>query len=352
MVANIKRLAYFEAFMDPVALTILGERPDIELVRLEYTAASDDTDAELRRCHGYQISPRTELREPFFGDAALLARCPDMLAISSTGAGYDMIDVEACTAAGVLVLNQSGTNKEGVAEHALGLILTLSKKIAVSERAMRTIPNMDRRHYAGNDIKGKTIGIIGIGNIGTRLSDLCRGLFGMTVLAYDPYLSAAQIEARGATKVEDLHELLRRSDYVSVHCPRTKETFGMFGREQFAQMQPHAYFVNTARGGIHDEDALAEALTTGHLAGAGLDVFLQEPPPLDHPLLGFDNVVASPHIAGMTIESMHEMVVATARQWITVFDGGVPPRLVNPEVWPHYSARFAEILGFRPASLP
>lgn len=350
MPANIKRLAYFESFMDPVALTILGERPDIGLVRLAYDAPVPEMDAELRRCHGYQISARTELREPFFGDAALLARCTDMLAISSTGAGYDMIDVEACTAAGVIVVNQSGTNKEGVAEHALGLILALSKRITQSERAMRTIPNMERRKYAGNDIKGKTIGIIGIGHIGTRLAELCRGLFGMTVLAYDPYQTAAQIAARSATKVE-FGDLLRRSDYVSVHCPRTQETYGMVGRAEFAQMQRHAYFVNTARGGIHDEAALAEALTAGEIAGAGLDVFLVEPPPLDHPLFAFDNVITSPHIAGMTIESMNEMVRETAKQWITIFDGGVPPRLVNPEVWPRYAERFVAVLGFRPADL-
>jgi len=159
----------------------------------------------------------------WFGDAALLRRCPNLLAISSTGAGYDMIDVEDCTAAGVIVVNQSGTNKEGVAEHALGLILTLSKKIAVSERAMRTVQDMDRRGYAGNDIRHKTLGIIGIGNIGTRLAGICRVAFDMTVLAYDPYLTAEQIAARGGTKVE-LEELLRRSDYVTVHCPRTAIT--------------------------------------------------------------------------------------------------------------------------------
>jgi len=273
-----------------------------------------------------------------------------MLAISSTGAGYDMVDVEACTAAGVIVVNQSGTNKEGVAEHALGLILSLSKKIGQSGLAMRRTRDLERRNYVGNDICGKTVGIIGIGHIGTRLAELCRGLFGMTVLAYDPYLTTEQITARGGTPVA-LEELLRRSDYVSVHCPRTSETFGMLGRNAFAQMQPHAYFINTARGGIHDEPALAEALTEGRIAGAGLDVFLQEPPPVDHPLLAMENVVASPHIAGMTVESMHEMVVATARQWISIFDGGVPPRLVNPEAWPRYATRFAEVLGFRPADL-
>jgi D-3-phosphoglycerate dehydrogenase len=304
----------------------------------------------MTQAHGYQIQPRGELRDPWFGDAALLARCPNMLAISSTGAGYDMVDVDACTAAGVIVVNQSGTNKEGVAEHALGLILSLSKKIAVSERAMRTISNMDRRGYAGNDIRYKTLGIIGIGNIGTRLAELCRGLFNMTVLAYDPYLSSDQVAARGGDKVE-LDELLRRADYVSVHCPRTKESFGMIGAAQFALMQPTAYFVNTARGGIHDEAALADSLTAGRIAGAGLDVFLQEPPPLDHPLLAIDNVIVTPHNAGMTAESVLEMVTATAHQWIDIFEGKVPPRLVNPEAWPLYSQRFSEVLGFAPAPL-
>ena len=123
----------------------------------------------------------------------------------------------------------------------------------------------------------------------------------------------------------------------------------MFGAAQFAAMKPGAYFINTARGGIHDEPSLAAALTDGRIAGAGLDVFLQEPPPLDHPLLALDNVIASPHIAGMTVETMVEMCEATALQWLTIFDGGVPPRLVNPEAWPRYAARFSELLGFRPA---
>ena len=152
----------------------------------------------MTQAHGYQIQPRGELREPWFGDAALLARCPNMLAISSTGAGYDMIDVDACTAAGVIVVNQSGTNWEPVAEHALGLMLSLTKKIAQSERAMKRTPNLDRRAYAGNNLRNKTVGIIGIGHIGRRVAELCGVLFNNTVLAYDPYLTAEQIAARGA----------------------------------------------------------------------------------------------------------------------------------------------------------
>ena len=351
MAVNIPRLVYFENFMNPAAVSILQGRDDLELVRLEYASPEPDNRAEISRAHGYQIQPRTELREPWFAGAALLKNCPDMLAISSTGAGYDMIDVGDCTAAGVIVLNQSGTNKEGVAEHALGLILSLSKKIAVSERAMRTVANMDRRLYEGNDIRGKTVGVVGIGNIGTRVADLCRGLFNMTVLAFDPYLTAEQIAAKGATKT-DLPDLLRRSDYVTVHCPRTKESFGLFGAEQFAAMKPSAYFVNTARGGIHDETALALALIAGQIAGAGLDVFLKEPPDLDHPLLHIDNVIVTPHNAGMTAESILEMVTATAHQWIAMFHGKVPPRLVNPEAWPKYAERFQAILGFAPEALP
>ena len=350
MAVNLKRLVYFDSFMDPIANAIIGKRDDIDLVRLEYATPEAENWAEMQQAHGYQIQPRGELREPWFGDGALLVRSPNMLAISSTGAGYDMIDVDACTAAGVIVVNQSGTNWEPVAEHALGLILSLSKRIAQSERAMKRTPNLDRRAYAGNNIRNKTVGIVGIGHIGRRVAELCGVLFNMTVLAYDPYLTAEQIKARGATKVE-LDELLHRSDYVTVHCPRSNETFGMFGAAQFVAMKPSSYFINTARGGIHDEDALVGALREGLIAGAGLDVFLKEPPDPAHPLLNMDNVVASPHIAGMTVETMTEMCEATALQWLTIFDGGVPPRLVNPEVWPRYAERFAELLGFRPADL-
>jgi D-3-phosphoglycerate dehydrogenase / 2-oxoglutarate reductase len=350
MAVNLKRLVYFDSFMDPIANTIIGRRDDIDLVRLEYGASEAVNWSEFEAAHGYQVQPRGELRKPWFGDADLLARCPNMLALSSTGAGYDMIDVDACTAAGVIVVNQSGTNWEPVAEHALGMMLSLSKKIALSERAMKRTPDLDRRAYAGNNLRNKTVGIVGLGHIGRRVSELCGVLFNMSVLTYDPYLTTEQCAGRGATKVE-LDDLLRRADYVTVHCPRSSETFGMFGAAQFAMMKPGAYFINTARGGIHDEAALAEALREGRIAGAGLDVFLQEPPPLDHPLLATDNVIASPHIAGMTIETMTEMCEATALQWLTIFDGRVPPRLVNPEVWPRYADRFAERLGFRPADL-
>jgi D-3-phosphoglycerate dehydrogenase len=344
------RLVYFEQWMHPVAEQTLGGRADIELRRLQFATPEEQNWEVLAGAHGYHVLPRGDLREPWFGNDALIGRCPDLLALCSTGAGYDVIDVEACNRAGIILCNQSGTNTEAVAEHALGLMLSLSKRIAATDRSLRRGERTDRFAYAGNDILGKTVGIVGIGNIGTRVSRLCGTLFNMTVLAYDPYLTAEQIAARGARKVE-LDELLAASDFVTLHCPRSKETFGSFGREKFEKMKPTAFFLNTARGGIHKEDELAEILRAGRIAGAGLDVFLVEPPPQDHPLLGFDNVIVTPHNAGVTHEAMFNMAKGAAEQWVEILTGAVPPRLINPEVWPRYCDRFEKLLGFRPAPL-
>lgn len=237
-----------------------------------------------------------------------------------------------------------------MAEHALGLMLSLAKNIARSDRAMRREAGIDRFAFTGSELKGKTVGIVGLGRIGTRTAELCR-VFGMRVVATDPHLPEAEIASRGAQKV-GFGELLRQSDFVSVHCPRNAETLGMFGAAEFAAMKPHAFFVTTARGGIHDEAALADALRSGTIAGAGLDVFLHEPPPPDHPLLALDGVIASPHIAGITAEALRTMAVGAAEQWIEVFGGRVPPRLVNPEAWPLYARRFEALIGHEPAALP
>lgn len=350
MAVNRKRLVYFERWFDPIAADILNEQEDIELVRLEYAAPEAENWEVMAGTIGYQLGARTELVEPWFGSADLIARCPKLLACSSIGAGHDVIDVTACTEAGIIVCNQSGTNSEAVAEHALGLMLSLSKKIALSNRALLRGGAPDRFDYVGNDIRYKTVGIVGIGNIGRRMAQICRAL-DMEVLAYDPYLSAAEILSRGAVKVE-LEELLKRADFVLIHCPRTEETIGMFGPDEFARMKRTAYFINTARGKVHQEPALHAALVEGRIAGAGLDVFDEEPPPPDHPLLALDNVVATPHHAGTTVEANYNMSVAAAEQWMMILRGGVPPRLVNPEAWPNYCDRFESLIGFRPTALP
>jgi D-3-phosphoglycerate dehydrogenase len=169
----------------------------------------------------------------------------------------------------------------------------------------------------------------------------------MKILAYDPYLSAEEMTARGGEKVE-LDELLRSSDYVSINCPLTKESRGMIGARQFSLMQPHAFFITTARGFIHDEDALLQALREKRIAGAGLDVWSKEPPPPEHPLLAFDNVLASPHTAGVTREARENMGRIAAEQVLQALDGVRPARLINPEVWPAYARRFELAFGFAP----
>ncbi len=345
---NVKRVFYVRQVAHPCYLDIIAQRPEIRLDKLE----NDEPDASahpiMAAAHAYQIgSARDELPLRFHARRDAIARMPNLLVVSTSGAGFDTVDVKDCTEAGVLVVNQSGGNAEAVAAHVLAMMLALSKRIIQSNHAMRRGALHDRRAFTGSDVHGRTIGIVGLGNVGSRVAALCRGLFAMQVIACDPYLDDATVAARGAVKVT-LEELLRRADFVSINCPLDDGTRGMIGEKEFALMQPHAYFITTARGSIHDERALAEALRTQRIAGAGIDVWDKEPPPAEHPLLQFDNVIASPHTAGVTHEARANMGRIAAEQLIMILDGKRPPRIVNPQVWPAYAERFAKVFGFRP----
>ena len=349
MSVNNKRVFYVKYLPDQIYVDILRARPDVRLDRVENESADEISLPILAAAHAYQVgAARDELARHFHVDRDLLRRAPNLLIVSSNGAGYDPVDVDACTAAGVLVVNQSGGNAHSVAEHALGMLLTLSKRIIEADRALRRDPNVSRNALMGTEAQGKTIGIVGLGHVGRRIAELCNGLLGMKVLAYDPYLTASEMADRGGDKVE-LDELLRRADYVSINCPLTKDSRGMIGAREFALMQPHAYFITTARGFIHDEAALLEALRGKRIAGAGLDVWSKEPPPPDHPLLQLDNVLASPHTAGITREARINMGKIAAEQILDALDGKHPPRIINPEVWPDYAKRFERTFGFTPA---
>jgi D-3-phosphoglycerate dehydrogenase len=349
MSVNNKRVFYVKYLAHEIYAEMLRARPEVRLDRLENESSTAIAAPILAAAHAYQVgAARDELARHFHVDQDLLRRAPNLLIVSSNGAGYDPVDVEACTAAGVLVVNQSGGNAHSVAEHVLGMMLSLSKRILEADRALRRGPDVNRNALMGTEAQGKTIGIVGLGHVGRRVAALCDGLFGMSVLAYDPYLSTEEIASRGGEKVE-LDELLRRSDYVSINCPLTKDSRGMIGAREFALMRPQAYFITTARGFIHDEAALVEALRNKRIAGAGLDVWSKEPPRPDHPLLQFDNVLASPHTAGVTREARTNMARIAAEQMLDALDGKRPPRIVNPEVWPRYAARFAQAFGFAPA---
>src|SRR5271169_2857159 len=348
MSVNNKRVFYVKYLANEIYADILRARPDVRLDRLENESPEEVSGPILAAAHAYQIgAARDELARHFRADADLLRRAPNLLIVSSNGAGYDPVDVEACTAAGVVVVNQSGGNAHSVAEHALAMLITLSKRIIQADRALRRQANVDRNALMGTEVQGTTIGIVGLGNVGRRIAALCKGLLGMNVMAYDPYLSATQMAERGGEKVA-LDDLLRRSDYVSINCPLTKDSRGMIGAREFGLMQRHAYFITTARGFIHDEDALVEALRNKQIAGAGLDVWTKEPPPPEHPLLQFDNVLASPHTAGVTHEARQNMGRIAAEQLLKALDGKRPPRIINPEVWPDYARRFERTFGFAP----
>jgi D-3-phosphoglycerate dehydrogenase / 2-oxoglutarate reductase len=327
---------------------MLGKRGDVRLDMLAQDVPGGAALDVLSAAHAYQISSaRDELAWHFHVSGELLKRTPNLLIVSTNGAGYDTVTIRDCTENGVLVVNQAGGNAESVAEHVLGMMLCLVKRIGECDRALRSGELGDRNVYTGNEVFGRTIGIIGLGNVGRRIGQLCGTLFNMNVLAYDPYLSAEEIRARGATKVE-LDDLLRRADIVSVNCPLTDETRKMISTREYALMQPHAYFITTARGFIHDEEALDQVLHDKKIAGAGLDVWAKEPPPEDHPLMRYDNVLVTAHTAGVTREARTNMGKIAAEQILDALDGKPLPRIVNSEVWPDYAKRFEKAFGFAP----
>ncbi|MFT5182431.1 MAG: D-3-phosphoglycerate dehydrogenase, partial [Alphaproteobacteria bacterium] len=335
----------FNRVAHPVYLETLAAEPDIELHKLDNDSPDGDVAPVMAAAHAYQIdSTRAAIPEKYWAHDGLLANNPNLLLVSTNGAGFDTVDVAACTRAGVLVVNQSGANREAVAEHALGLILTASKRITETDRIMRRGVRIDREGFVGDEVKGKTLGVIGIGNTGSTLTKMAVAALAMPVLAYDPYVDAATIESYGATKVE-FDELLARADYVSVHCPRTPETANLFDAAAFGKMKPSAYFISTARGGIHDEAALYDALVGGEIKAAGLDVWDPEPPEPDHPLLTLENVIASPHTAGLTFTARESLGQWAAEQLIDVLNGKRPPRLINPDAWALFEQRYEKLLG-------
>jgi D-3-phosphoglycerate dehydrogenase / 2-oxoglutarate reductase len=345
---NSKRVFYVAPHAPQGYVEILGRRGDVRLDRLEHESLPEIATPILAAAHAYQISStRDELARHYHTSADFLQRAPNLLIVSTNGAGYDTVDIKACTARGVLVVNQAGGNAEAVAEYVLGMMLCLVKRVGETDRALRAGTLAKRADYIGREALGKTVGIVGLGNVGRRIAQLCGGLFRMQVLAYDPYLGAEEMRGRGAAKVE-LDELLRRSDFVSINCPLTEETRNMIGAREYALMQPTAYFITTARGFIHDEAALAQALRENKIAGAGLDVWGKEPPPPDHPLMAFDNVIVTAHSAGVTREARANMGRIAAEQVLAALDGKPVTRIVNPLVWPDYARRFERAFGFAP----
>ena len=344
MTANIKRVGRLDLWLNPAFNEKLQAQPDIELRIAAHHGPEADVWDVLSRAHVYQVSSAVnELPKPYQVRGPLLERCPQLLCVSAGGAGIDTVDLDACTRAGVAVVNQSGANAQSVAELAFGLMLSVARKIPASDRLLHTERGFSRESLMGIELSGLTLGVFGIGTTGSRSAAIAKG-FGMRVLAFDPLLTADVVRQRGAEPV-DMATLLAQSDVISVHCPLDRSTANVFSVTQFAAMKPGAIFVSTARGSIHDEAALYDAIKSGHLGGAGLDVWELEPPPLDHPLLTLPNVVATFHTAGVTHQARKNVATWAADQIILILKGQHPPRLLNPEVWPTFLKRYDAIFG-------
>jgi D-3-phosphoglycerate dehydrogenase / 2-oxoglutarate reductase len=260
------------------------------------------------------------------------AAARNLAVIARIGVGYDAIDIPAATKAKVPIMTTGIANSPSVAEKALYFMLTLAKRGPHMDAVVRENRWWDRLSQMPGDLGGKTVLVVGFGRIGSRTVRRCLA-FEMTVLVHDPHVDAATIKAAGAEPVASLDAALPRADFVSLHCPKSAVTTGLIGAKQLAAMKPSAFVINTARGGIVDEAALAAALRSNTIAGAGLDVLAEEPPMGDNPLFKFPNVIFAPHMAGVTTEAAARMAAQAALNLLSVFDGQIlADNVVNREV--------------------
>ena len=254
-----------------------------------------------------------------------------LLLVARFGVGYDMCDVAALTANDVLLTITPGATDLPVAGGVLAMMLALSRRLFTKDRLVREGRWQERAYYQGTEISGKTLGIVGFGGAGRELCRLLKP-FRMQVLAHDPFVSDAILAEHGAERAASLPDLFTRSDYISLHCLLNDETRGLINKDLFARMKPTAYLFNAARGPIVNEPDLIEALQNGRMAGAGLDVFEQEPPSLDNPLLQMDNVILAPHAVCWTDECFQAIGESAVRSILSVLNGERPFGLLNPEV--------------------
>jgi D-3-phosphoglycerate dehydrogenase len=300
----------------PSVLAVLGEGFEIRHVdgadRSALLPALQDADAVL-------IRSATQV------DAEALAAAPRLKVVARAGIGLDNVDVPAATARGVMVVNAPQSNVVSAAEQAVALLLACARNIAPANAALKE-GKWQRSKWTGVEVADKTVGVVGLGRIGVLFAQRMSA-FGTRLIAYDPYISPARAAQIGVRLVS-LDDLLRESDFISIHLPKTPETVGLIGKEQLALCKPTVRIVNAARGGLVDEQALADALASGQVAGAGIDVFATEPC-TDSPRFAFDSVVVSPHLGASTVEAQDKAGIAVARSVRLALDGDFVPDAVN-----------------------
>jgi D-3-phosphoglycerate dehydrogenase len=263
---------------------------------------------------------------------AMMEQAPNLKIISRHGVGFDNIDVAAATERGVIVATVGLANAPSVVEHTIAMMYALAKRLPEFDRSVREGDYWRKMKLDAIDVAGRTVLIIGLGRIGSRLAKALNAL-GLECLGVDPAYTPAEIEAMGCEPVADFRTVLPRADFVTVHCPLQDDTRGLIGAPELALMKPTAYVINCARGGIVDEAALIEALNSGRIKGAALDVQVEEPPQPGNPLLACDRLILTPHSAATTPETMMRSSIAVAQNVLGYFDGQVPvSHVVNPEV--------------------
>ncbi len=315
-------LVLLERPLHPAGRAILDARPDLQVA-----VAADPADFAARAAGATAILLwLSRVDEPF------LDRCPALKVVARYGVGFDTIDIAACTRRGLPVAVTNGANDLGVAEHAMALLLGVARRITEYDRMVR---RGDWRSVDGpsiGELAGRTVLVMGYGRIGTRVARLCAA-FGMRVMVHDPAFPSPRIAADGHRPAPDWRAALSEADVLTLHCPLNETTRGLIDADAFARMKPGIWLINTARGPIVDEAALVEALRSGKVAAAGLDVLTVEPAAKDNPLLAFDNVILSPHSAASAQETMAKMAVRAAHNILDALDGRIDPGfLVNPEV--------------------
>jgi D-3-phosphoglycerate dehydrogenase len=324
MAPNTKRVLVPDV-MSAAGVAILKARDDIEVIVYPPAIGAADLHGMLGDAAGIALSS-TPYRKPEL-DAS-----PRMQVVARIGVGFDAVEVPALSARGVPLMVTGIANSTSVAEQAVFFIMALAKRAATLDAVVRHNRWTERMNQLPGEITGKTVLVVGFGRIGTRTARRCAALE-MVVQVYDPNIQASVIEAAGYQPVSDLDAALPGVDFVTIHCPKTPQTIGMFGPARLARMKAGAGLVNTARGGIVDEAALYDSLVGGHLRGAGLDVFDSEPTKPDNKLFQLEQVLLAPHMAGVTTESVIGMGVATARNILSVLDGSpIAENVVNQEV--------------------
>ena len=259
----------------------------------------------------------------------VLLKTPNLKMIAKRGVGLDNVDLKAATELGVLVTYTKHANSQSVAEHTIGLILALVKNIVKANEELKEKGWKIRSELIGIELAGKTLGVIGFGSIGRKVTKIVKNAFNMNVLVYDPYVSVDVVSSFGCRLV-DLDTLLRESDIVTIHAALTEETYHMIGERELKLMKRTAYLINTARGAIIDEKALIKALKEGWIAGAALDVFEKEPLPKDSQLYELKNVYLTPHVAGPSDERRHMLFGAIVDEFERFFSGKGVTRAVRP----------------------